>query len=138
MINARISRRDFLFDMIGATALLFLPNVLFGEEEREEIARGGCFLFDDIYLQHDPGNHHPEAAERLIVINKSIKMAKWYNDLILLKAEAPVLETISLVHDKSYIETVKKECEAGFKMLSTGDTNICRQSYLVVKKELNV
>jgi len=132
-METRITRREFMIDTLGAIALFVMPGTVFGEEKREEENKG-CFLYDDIYLRHDTGEGHPEVPARLTAINSAVKKGKWYKDLVLLRAEAADLETVSLVHDKNYINTVRKECEVGLRVLSTGDTVICKESYSIALK----
>lgn len=87
------------------------------------------YLYDDIYLEHDAGMGHPESPDRLTAINKAVKGADWYPDLVRPKATPVSIDILSLVHDPRYIELVERECKAGYMMLSTGDTNVCEESY---------
>lgn len=87
------------------------------------------YLYDDIYLKHDPGLGHPESPLRLTAIDNAVKEAEWYTKLNLLKPASVDLDTLALVHDRGYIELVKRECEAGYGCLSTGDADICPESY---------
>ncbi|MGD2092859.1 MAG: histone deacetylase [Candidatus Aminicenantes bacterium] len=87
------------------------------------------YLYDDIYLRHDAGTGHPESPERLTAINKAVKGAEWYQDLIRPQATPVPIDILSLVHDPRYIQLVERECKAGHMMLSTGDTNVCEESY---------
>ncbi len=132
-MERRITRREFLIDTLGATALFMMPGIVFGQEKGEE-EKKGCFLYDDIYLKHDTGERHPEVPGRLTAINSAVKNGNWYRALVLLRAETADPETVALVHDKNYIETVKKDCELGLKALSTGDTVICKESYSIALK----
>jgi acetoin utilization deacetylase AcuC-like enzyme len=135
MMEKKITRRRFLIDTLGATALLMMPGTVLGKLKKEE--ETGCFLYDDIYLEHDTGENHPETPARLTAISNAVMKAKWYDDLIRLKARAADPEILSLVHDKKYIGTVKKECDEGRLALSTsdfGDTGISKQSYLIALK----
>ncbi|MCX7805092.1 MAG: histone deacetylase [Planctomycetota bacterium] len=140
-----IERREFLAGLIGSAAALALHGRLPGmesqgrEEPEEERPMGGGtgktkptgYLWDEIYLKHDTGGYHPESARRLTAINERLKGNAWFKSLLPLKAaEAPV-ETVALVHPVEYIEKARKECEEGRGTLSTGDTNICRDSYRV-------
>lgn len=87
------------------------------------------YLYDEIYLEHDSGAGHPESPNRLTAINNAVKQAEWYKDLILLEGKPVDMEILSLTHGKAYIDTVDRECSAGYGSLSTGDTTICRESY---------
>ncbi len=130
-MESKRTRREFLIDTLGATALLVMPGVVLGEEKSKIPEDKVCFLYDEIYLKHFTGRQHPEASDRLVAIHDAVKKGNWYKDLCLLKSDAADIETVSLVHDKEYIETVKRECEAGFPQLSTGDTAISKESYSV-------
>jgi acetoin utilization deacetylase AcuC-like enzyme len=90
-----------------------------------------AYLYDDIFLIHDAGMGHPESPERLTAINNAVKEADWYKNIPLLDSKPVDIDTLSLVHDRGYIETAKRECEAGYWCLSTGDTNVCQDSYRV-------
>ncbi len=49
---------------------------------------------DEIYLRHDTGSHHPEKAERLTAILKTLEDARLFDKLISIKlvpAERSVL-----------------------------------------------
>jgi len=89
------------------------------------------YIYDDIYLKHDAGGWHPESAGRLIGLNTALESASWYHQLLRIKPEPASKEMLLLVHDEAYIETVARECEVGFRQLSTGDTTICKASYQV-------
>jgi acetoin utilization deacetylase AcuC-like enzyme len=86
------------------------------------------YLYDDIYLRHDAGMGHPESPDRLTAIDKAVKEADWYQDLVLPNATPVSIDILSLVHDRGYIELVERECKGGYMMLSTGDTNVCEES----------
>lgn len=90
-----------------------------------------CYLYDDIYLEHKTGERHPEKPERLVAIEKKIKQSSWYEKLMHIPAKRALLSTVTLVHERNYVDLVKTECEAGSKRLSTGDTAICEDSYEV-------
>jgi len=132
-METRITRREFLISTLGASVLFMMPGNTSGEEKEK---RNGCFLYDDIYLRHDTGEFHPEAPARLTAINNAIKKAKWPKDLLLVEAKTAGLDIASFAHDKEYIQTVQKECEAGLNKLSTGDTVICKESYSVALKAI--
>ena len=130
-MKSQRTRREFFIDTLGATALLVMPSVVLGKEKINEPANKTGYLYDDIYLKHITGRHHPEAPNRLTAINNSVKNGQRAKDLYLIKTELADFEAVSLVHSKEYIRTVKKECEAGLKQLSSGDTAISKDSYSV-------
>ncbi|MCP4727089.1 MAG: histone deacetylase, partial [bacterium] len=96
--------------------------------------RKTAYLYDDVYLNHDTGTNHPEKPGRLTSINNKIKRSDIYSDLYLLDPTDALLEYIYLVHGEEYVDTVRRECDAGLSSLSTGDTVICRDSFDVALK----
>jgi acetoin utilization deacetylase AcuC-like enzyme len=92
------------------------------------------FLYDPIYLLHDTGEYHPEIPERLAAIHNSFQQVPWFKDLHLLTAQKAPEEIVALAHDPDYIALVQEQCQAGYSVLSTGDTVICPESYDVALK----
>jgi acetoin utilization deacetylase AcuC-like enzyme len=90
-----------------------------------------CYLYDDIYLKHITGDFHPERPERLTAINEKIETANWFTKINKLRSQKTNVETIQFVHHENYIKRVKEECETGWATLSTGDTTICEDSYVI-------
>ncbi len=90
-----------------------------------------AYLWNEIYLQHETGPFHPEKPKRLSAINRVVKKADWYNDLLMVKPVLPELEHIESIHSKEYISRVKKTVEKGKKYLDSPDTAICEKSYEV-------
>lgn len=129
-MEGKVGRRDFLYGTLGATAFLADPGILKGAGKEKKT----CFLYDEVYLNHKTDEYHPEKPERLTAIEKKIKQADWYKKLMLIRSKEAELDIISLVHHKEYIEKVKRECEAGYGTLSTGDTDICEESYSTALK----
>jgi acetoin utilization deacetylase AcuC-like enzyme len=92
---------------------------------------GYAYLYDDIFLTHDAGMGHPESPWRLDAINNAVRESDWYKNLIRLTGQPADPDTLALVHGRQYIELVERECKEGYWCLSTGDTNICPESYRV-------
>jgi acetoin utilization deacetylase AcuC-like enzyme len=91
--------------------------------------RRTAYLTHDIYLRHETGRGHPERPKRLTSIDKKIKSADYYNDLVLLEPEIPDLRHIEKIHSADYITRVKKTVEKGKPYLDSADTGICGYSY---------
>ncbi|MCK4766150.1 MAG: histone deacetylase [Candidatus Aminicenantes bacterium] len=92
------------------------------------------FIYDDDYLKHDTGFGHPEKPQRLNAITDGLQKTGWYEDLVLLEAREADVETVCLAHDEEYVKNAKEECEAGYGSLSSGDTNVCPESYSIALK----
>ena len=89
------------------------------------------FLYDEIYLEHDSGETHPERPERLTSIVDRLQVAEWYSSLLQIPSRAAEVAELELVHDPSYVTLARTEIEAGERRLSTGDTNVSLASYRV-------
>jgi acetoin utilization deacetylase AcuC-like enzyme len=87
------------------------------------------YIYDDLYLKHDTGAGHPESPDRLTAVNNAVKKTVWHKDLICPKTYKVSMDILSLVHDPRYIELVERESKVGYQMLSTGDANVCEESY---------
>ncbi|MCP5048182.1 MAG: histone deacetylase [bacterium] len=92
------------------------------------------YLYDEIFLKHVTGEGHPERPGRLLAINEAVHDREWFKELDRLESPLAEIDTLALVHDRGYIETVEKECAAGYSGLSTGDTTVCRDSYTIARR----
>jgi acetoin utilization deacetylase AcuC-like enzyme len=88
-----------------------------------------AYLYDDIYLQHDTGIGHPECPARLEAINKKIKSLLFYNDIVKVPKKKADYKYIEMIHDRHYIDSVKKEIESGAGCLDSGDTVVSSMSF---------
>lgn len=84
-----------------------------------------AFLADPIAKQHDTGVAHPESPERWDAAVRGL------GDHPLAPAEprAATIDELQLCHALDYIRGAKHDVERGYRLLSTGDTDICPRSY---------
>lgn len=128
-----MTRMDFLTGLLGATAIFFTPLAGFSAGKKDTSKRTG-YLYDGIYLDHDTGGYHPERPERLTAIHRAVENTGFFKNLSRFDAVEADIDTVALVHDRGYIEGVKRECQAGYGNLSTGDTAICPLSFSIALK----
>lgn len=89
-------------------------------------------LISDIrYVKHNPGAGHPECAQRYHAVIKGINELVAEERLIYLEPRLATEKEIQLCHTASYINKAKTDIANGMTMLSTGDTNVCEDSYHV-------
>jgi acetoin utilization deacetylase AcuC-like enzyme len=81
------------------------------------------------YLDHLPGEGHPERPERLQAILNSLCATDLDAQLFKIEPRRTTVEEITLAHTRTYFEMAKREIESGAWELSTGDTNVCRDSF---------
>ncbi|OGW37926.1 MAG: acetoin utilization protein [Nitrospirae bacterium GWD2_57_9] len=64
------------------------------------------FLYDEIFLRHEPPPWHPDSPERLINIVANLKAAGLWEKLLPCKPRRASLDDVCLVHSPSYIEKI--------------------------------
>ncbi|MGZ3633508.1 MAG: histone deacetylase family protein [Parachlamydiaceae bacterium] len=91
-----------------------------------------ALVFHPDFSLHLTGRGHPESPDRYKAIVKALQAQNlWHNALQLQAKQAPFLTTLAC-HDAQYIEKVQIECaQSTLNQLSTGDVQICSQSYEV-------
>jgi len=89
-----------------------------------------AIIKDDRYLDHNPGDGHPESPDRLRVIHELI--AKEFSALPLIEPRTATEDELSSVHDPFYIQTVANTEGRAFSRLDA-DTGLSARSYLVAR-----
>ena len=89
-----------------------------------------AIIKDDRYLEHNPGDGHPESPERLRVIHELV--AKEFSDLPLIEPRVATEDELAAVHDPFYIQTVANTEGRAFSRLDA-DTGLSARSYLVAR-----
>ena len=89
-----------------------------------------AIIKDDRYLEHNPGDGHPESPDRLRVIHDLI--AKEFSDLPLIEPRVATEDELAAVHDPFYIQTVANTEGRAFTRLDA-DTGVSARSYLVAR-----
>eukprot|EP00667_Euglena_gracilis_P013889 EG_transcript_14356 len=82
----------------------------------------------DCYL-HVPSVGHPETPDRLTGITDLLKRDRLWDRLLHLTPEPATVETVQLVHTAEYVDRVRRETHAGHRCLSTGDTDLCPDTW---------
>jgi acetoin utilization deacetylase AcuC-like enzyme len=80
---------------------------------------------DPIAREHLVGRPHPERPERFNVVMQALPLDR----LTLLEARAATEEELLLCHAAQYLRTAQHDIEAGYRYLSTGDTDIDNRSW---------
>ncbi|MCX6555156.1 MAG: histone deacetylase, partial [Candidatus Aminicenantes bacterium] len=68
------------------------------------------YLFDKIFLRHQPGEGHPESPQRLLAIDQAVRAMPFFPELTRLPVRQASLEELYLVHSREYVDLVKGEC----------------------------
>ncbi len=93
------------------------------------MTRPVALFYDPIFKKHDPGPLHPECPARCDAVLGAIKKKARADDYRLIAPRAGKKEDVLLAHIEDYYELAKNEIESGWQVLSTGDTNVSRDSY---------
>src|SRR6185503_11463079 len=70
-----------------------------------------AFVFHDDCLKHDNGAGHPERPDRLLAIQKRLAERGLLDRLLLLQPDEAPIDSLALVHDRAYIEAIRRACE---------------------------
>lgn len=82
------------------------------------------------YEEHDTGYGHPESATRYCVLRKALE--KLPPEIVRLdRPRAATVDDVMLAHEPAYHAAALRDIRAGLGCLSTGDTSVCEESYLV-------
>ena len=65
------------------------------------------FVYDEVFLRHEPPVWHPDSKDRLMSINAILKNSSLWPDLIPLKPRRAGYDDIARVHTREYIEKIK-------------------------------
>ncbi len=89
-----------------------------------------AIIRDDRYLEHNPGEGHPESPNRLKVIHGLIDAE--FRDLPLLPPRLATEDEIALVHDPRYVRRVASTAGVPFTRLDL-DTGLSARSYEIAR-----
>jgi acetoin utilization deacetylase AcuC-like enzyme len=71
-----------------------------------------AYITHPIFLQHDTGNGHPEAPQRLIAIQEKLKDSGLFDQLIHYQAPLATDEQLERAHDKNYLHAIEAAAPA--------------------------
>ena len=91
-----------------------------------------CGLVFDLFLEkHETGSGHPEQPVRASHVYREIVKAGLLPRTLKVTPKPCREETLALVHDSAYLAQAKKDILGGSSTLSTGDTQVCKESWEV-------
>jgi acetoin utilization deacetylase AcuC-like enzyme len=86
-------------------------------------------LADPVFREHLAGRDHPERAERFDAVVEGLRAANLMDALVRVAARAATEEELLLCHTREYLRAARRDVESGRPYLSTGDTDITRNSW---------
>jgi acetoin utilization deacetylase AcuC-like enzyme len=84
---------------------------------------------DPICKKHDAGRGHPEQPARYDAVHTALRDAGLLAKMKAIGPRAITREDLALVHGARYLDLAEAEIHAGESQLSTGDTNVCPDSW---------
>ncbi|RPI92966.1 MAG: histone deacetylase, partial [Spirochaetales bacterium] len=90
-----------------------------------------AFLYDDVFLEHETGDGHPERAERLRTILRRLEAGGYLDRLITVPIRTADDRHLELIHKKEYIERVRRGIESGEEFFDSVDNTVCTRTYHV-------
>ena len=127
----RDSRRGFLHDCrdgLLATCLLGIESVYAAAHDAQKPDLPTGIVFEDLFTLHDTGRGHPESPGRYKAVMSALLKSDFAKSLQRLQPRAATDDDVIRCHFKKYVETAKRDIRSGARVLSTGDTAICRDS----------
>jgi acetoin utilization deacetylase AcuC-like enzyme len=89
---------------------------------------------DPICREHLAGRSHPERPERFDAVLDGLRKSGALNRMVLLEPRTATQEELLLCHTPEYLLVAKHDVLAGFPTLSTGDTDITKNSWDVAAR----
>jgi acetoin utilization deacetylase AcuC-like enzyme len=86
---------------------------------------------DPICREHLAGREHPERPERYDVVHDALRKSGLLDRMTPLAPRAATEEELRLCHRREYLALVRHDVDSGYPYLSTGDTDITRNSWEV-------
>ncbi len=84
---------------------------------------------DSSVKKHVPGVQHPEQPARFDAVLNGLESTGLSSKLTPITARSATTEEACLAHERSYVELAEREIITGSPQLSTGDTDVCRDSW---------
>ena len=88
-----------------------------------------ALLADPVYREHLIGRDHPERPERFDAVLGALEKAGVLERVTRLESRAASEDELLLCHTREYLRTAQHDVEAGYPSLTTGDTDLTRNSW---------
>jgi acetoin utilization deacetylase AcuC-like enzyme len=88
-----------------------------------------ALMSDPAFREHLVGVQHPERPERFDAVMNALASGGLVSRLQRVEARPATDDELLLCHTKSYLDTARDDVASGHRFLSTGDTDITRNSW---------
>jgi acetoin utilization deacetylase AcuC-like enzyme len=93
-----------------------------------------ALIADPLCKQHDPGPGHPEQVRRFDAVLNALTAAGHVEKMERLNPRDITRDDLLLAHEAQYLRRAEEEIHQGRATLSTGDTDICAESWDAARK----
>jgi acetoin utilization deacetylase AcuC-like enzyme len=90
-------------------------------------------VYDDIYLNHDTGPHHPETAKRLTAIIESLRTTGLLEKLFPIESEPAKRDIIAFCHEPAYIDKFERDVTNGSPFIHTPECPLSPDTFEVAR-----
>ncbi len=87
------------------------------------------FLYNDRFLEHNTGTHHPENKQRLIHTIDYLQKQPWYHELSQITPKKAEIENVCAIHTLDYLKRAQSACKNHEKNLDSPDVAISEESF---------
>lgn len=87
-----------------------------------------AYFTDDLFLEHNTGDRHPENYRRLVAIREALERQDFFGRLLPLSRRVATAEEIALNHDPQYVDQVADFCRTRGGLLDA-DTVVSTKSH---------
>jgi acetoin utilization deacetylase AcuC-like enzyme len=90
-------------------------------------------VYDDIYLNHDTGPHHPETAKRLTAIIESLHTTGLLEKLLPIESEPAKRDIIAFCHEPDYIDKFERDVTNASPFIHTPECPLSPDTFEVAR-----
>lgn len=92
-----------------------------------------ALVWDETFLRHKTGAHHPERPARLEAIRRAIEKADLWRRCHIIDPVAIDESSIAWIHNDHYVKRLRNACEHGYPYIDTPDSAICGESEQIAR-----
>ncbi|MEM7233937.1 MAG: histone deacetylase [Planctomycetota bacterium] len=111
----------------GTVSLLASRWAISDDSQAKEKGRT-ALVSDELFTKHDTGPSHPERPARMKAVADALARAKLTSRLPAIRPRAVTEKEIHACHQPDYVAQARRDIDGGASQLSTGDTNVSKES----------
>ena len=117
-----VTRREFLSQATGTLLTMAAASTAQAQTSGTQV------FYDRSVLLHQPPADHPESPQRINAVLNAVRQLEQQKRLSIVTPHPATEDDVLLVHSGDYLKKVRAEIGAGRQTLSTGDTELSRDS----------